>query len=204
MSALHHVSFLAFASLAPSLPASAQGTVPGKPADDGQVASEDRDGSVVPASASPYPEAEERDASSVFKLLEKLQGRWKAKGDGFETRLDYQLVLPDHAMTSSNELKNAAGATFARYFGLYFANYGRNQVEFRAIKEGGELHSGTVYVIGDELWHDATVNGGSVKEYRSVMKRSGDTIEYRANYGTISSHEFVRRQPRLVYSLTTD
>ena len=138
-------------------------------------------------------------AGQVFDYLESAAGRWAAQGAGFQSELRYRTVLPGVVVSAENTLTDKEGRVMARYFAVYFLNAAKGQVEFRTLKDDGELHEGTAYFADGALWHDAEVTGGGINRYRSAMKRSGEQMFYRAAFGELRDRARIEKLQPLAY-----
>jgi hypothetical protein len=134
-----------------------------------------------------------------LSALAPLEGVWVAKGEGFSTRLAYEWALPGVLLRARNEVRNDAGAIVAQYEGHYMWDPAQSAIVFWTVAQTGELHRGTVTQRNDAVWHDATVSGGTISGYRSVMAVVGDEIHYRAKYEPSSSDEAVLASAPLIY-----
>lgn len=76
---------------------------------------------------------------------------------------------------------------------------GQSTIVFWSVGRNGELHRGTVTYRDEQIWHDATVSGGSVAGYRSVLEFAGPELHYRARYEASPTDESVLAVPPLVY-----
>lgn len=134
-----------------------------------------------------------------LSVLAPLEGRWVGKGDGFSSTLVYEWVLPSVLLRARNEVRSDAGALIAQYEGHYVRDPAESRIVFWTVGRNGELHRGTVVPREGPLWHEATVAGGRVNGYRSVVSLVGPELHYRAQYDSSASDAAVLARAPLIY-----
>lgn len=102
-------------------------------------------------------------------------------------------------LRARNELKNVAGAVIGQYEGHYMWDAGQSTIVFWTVGRDGELHRGTASWRDGRLWHDATVAGGAITGYRSVLATVGPELHYRAKYAPAAPEGEVLASPPLIY-----
>jgi hypothetical protein len=137
--------------------------------------------------------------SAPLEVLQFLEGSWVATGDGFSSRLTYDWALPGVLLRARNELRNGAGDLSGRYEGHYVWDPADGRIAFWTVSREGELHRGTVVLRDGRLWHDATVSGGAIAGYRSVLARVDDDLHYRAVYRPAATDADVLGAAPLIY-----
>lgn len=137
--------------------------------------------------------------SSHLSALAPLEGSWVARGTGFSSRLVYEWVLPGVLLRARNELRNNDEALIGQYEGNYLWDPTQSRIVFWTVGRNGELHRGTVAARDGQLWHDATVAGGQVTGYRSVIAPVGSELHYRAQYQASATDAAVLGSEPLVY-----
>ena len=138
-------------------------------------------------------------ADRHLSVLAPLEGVWMAAGEGFSSRLVYEWVFPGVLLRARNELLNNAGAAIGQYEGHYMWDPAQSSIVFWTVGRSGELHRGTATWRNEQLWHDATVSGGHVTGYRSVVAMVGREMHYRAKYEPSATDAAVLGSEPLVY-----
>jgi hypothetical protein len=136
---------------------------------------------------------------SHLSVLAALEGVWVARGDGFSSKLTYDWALPGVLLRGRNELRNDAGELVGQYEGHYMWDPGQSCIVFWTVSRDGELHQGKTTWRNEQLWHKATVSGGRIKAYRSVMAVVGRELHYRAKYTESPTDEEILGSPPLIY-----
>ncbi len=131
--------------------------------------------------------------------LASFEGSWVAKGDGFSSKLTYEWALPGVLLRSRNELRNEAGQLFRQYEGHYAWDPALSKIVFLTLGSDGELHRGEAEWRDGQLWHAATVSGGKITGYRSVLGVVGKELYYRAKYERSATDKDVLGSTPLVY-----
>jgi hypothetical protein len=132
-------------------------------------------------------------------VLNSLAGAWVAKGEGFFSKLTYEWALPGVLLRSRNELRNGKGELFRQYEGNYAWDAARSKIVFWVVGSDGELHQGEAEWRDGLLWHNATVSGGKITGYRSVLAVAGKELVYKARYESSATDAAVLNSSPLVY-----
>jgi hypothetical protein len=134
-----------------------------------------------------------------LSVLAPLEGNWLGRGDGFSSKLVYEWVLPGVLLRARNEVRNNDGALIGQYEGHYMWDPTATRIVFWTVGRNGELHRGAVASRDGQLWHEATVAGGRVTGYRSIVSIVGPELHYRAQYDPLAGDAAVLANPPLVY-----
>lgn len=126
-----------------------------------------------------------------------IQGVWIASpsDSSFVSRLEYKKGTEQFLIPVGNRLISKSGELFAEYEGVYIYNPVEENISFTTVT-GHEIHTGTSWVEGDTLFHQAKIEGsGNIKSYSSaIIKQPDKTLHYFADYS--ESDEF----PELTFS----
>lgn len=131
--------------------------------------------------------------------LAALEGSWTAHGDGFSSQLVYEWALPAVLLCARNELRDDAGLVVGRYEGHYMWDPSESRIVFWTVGQDGELHRGMATWRDGMLWHEATVSGGRIAGYRSVLSLAERELRFRARYERSATDEDVLASPPLTY-----
>lgn len=137
--------------------------------------------------------------ASHLSALAPLEGAWIGRGDGFSSTLAYEWALPGVLLRARNEVRSDAGALVGQYEGHYLWDPAESRIVFWTVGQNGELHRGTVASRDEQLWHEATVVGGRVSGYRSLVTFVGPEMHYRAQYEPSATDAEVVASVPLVY-----
>jgi hypothetical protein len=137
--------------------------------------------------------------STPLAAFNAFEGAWVANGTGFSSRLIYEWALTGVLFRSRNELRNAKGELIKQYEGHYAWDAARSKIVFWVVGSDGELHQGEAAWRDGLLWHDATVSGGRITGYRSVLGVAGKELVYRARYEPAATDAAVLSSTPLVY-----
>jgi hypothetical protein len=148
-----------------------------------------------PAKDDDGPENEKRQLS----VLARFEGTWVAQGDGFSSTLQYEWALPNVLLRGRNELRNDAGKVIGQYEGHYVWDPDQSKIVFWTVGRDGELHRGSAIWRAGQLWHEATVSGGRIKGYRSVLDVVEGELHFRAKFQASATDEEVRNNAPLIY-----
>lgn len=139
------------------------------------------------------------DDPSPMAAIGLLEGTWVARGDGFSSELVYEWSLPSTLLRVRNELRDEAGAVVGQYVGHYAWDADRSSIVFWTVSRNGELHRGTATWRNGQLWHDATVSGGRISGYRSVVIPVEGKLRYQAQYDASATDSDILGSPPLIY-----
>lgn len=151
------------------------------------------------ASVSAQRNEREGEKKTSLPRLASLEGSWVAQGKGFSSRLTYEWALPGVLLRGRNEVRNEAGAVVAQYEGYYAWDPTLSKIIFFTVGRNGELHRGVADWRSGQLWHEATVSGGKIGGYRSVLEVVGSELHYRAKYEAAATDKDVLGSSVLVY-----
>jgi len=131
-----------------------------------------------------------------------IQGVWEAspRDSSFVSQLEYIQADKMYFLQATNRLMSKERKMFSYYEGSYFFNPSSKNIEFRTVNNN-EMHSGKCNVIGDTLYHFASIKGtGKIKSYTSaIVKSESNVLHYYASYSESEDLPALKFENPLIY-----